>query len=152
MQRGLWRPACASSSADAELVPATKHILACVTIKWAPDGFNLPTEDEKLGTNIFLSHCRQNILEVFSNLRKSTHSFWCSFCNSLDWIENISTKKIQYLKAILWGGPHILSVSLHKQFLKIRPQYDMCRARPGNRIVGAWFKDFKIRHNPIDGI
>lgn len=35
--------------------PATKHILASATIKWTTDEFNLPTEDEKLGTNMFLT-------------------------------------------------------------------------------------------------
>lgn len=46
------------------MVPATKHILASVTIKWTPDGLNLPTVDETLGTDMCFLHCWQNLLEV----------------------------------------------------------------------------------------
>lgn len=74
------------------IMPATKHILASATIKWTPDGFNLPTEDEKLGTNMCFSHCWQSPLEGFSSLNillhKTSCSFFCKFCNSQKWFEN----------------------------------------------------------------
>lgn len=51
-------------------MPVTEHVLATVTIKWAPDGLNHSTEDEKMVTNIFLVHCWPNALEDFP-----THPF-----------------------------------------------------------------------------
>lgn len=79
------------------IMSATKHILATERMKPAPDGFNPPSEDEKMVTNTCFSHCWQNVLEDFPLFP----SVWLTCTVTLmQWVKDWTTKHDVFLRHI----------------------------------------------------